>query len=93
MISFPLIALSGMAVGLIFVAAIVLFILLKVVKKLFAKVIIVGLNSLAGLIVLLALNIVFNASIPVNIFTLLVSGIFGLSGVGCLILLKFGGLI
>ncbi|MFH1789088.1 MAG: pro-sigmaK processing inhibitor BofA family protein [Candidatus Altiarchaeota archaeon] len=93
MISIPSIALTGIGVALIATAALILYIMLKIVKKLFAKIIIIALNSLAGIIVLLALNLVFDADMPLNVFTVLVSGVFGLSGIGCLVLLKIGGII
>jgi len=58
----------------------------RVVKKLF-------INSITGLVLLFILKYVFMMDIPINLATLLVTALFGLAGVGSLLILKLGGLI
>ncbi|GEM_PF-1679841 len=87
------ITLSLMGLILIVLAVTFLIIILKLSKKIFSKLILIMLNSVAGLIFLLALNVLFNAGIPINLFTIIITGLFGMAGIGSLILLKLGGII
>lgn len=93
MIGFIPVALSFTAVLMLFLAAVLFIVVWKIAKKVVAKLAVLLFNSLAGLIVLLTLNLLFDASIPVNPFTVGVTGLFGLAGIGTLILLKVGGII
>jgi pro-sigmaK processing inhibitor BofA len=86
-------ALAGLGVVLITLAVLVFILVWKIAKELFSKVIVLVLNSLAGLIILLTLNLLFKIDLPINAITLVVSGVFGLAGIGTLVLLKLGGMI
>lgn len=88
--------LMTMGVGLLVAACIsivLVVILLKVVKKVIVKIILILLNSIAGIILLLILVYIIGVQIPVNIYTLAITAIFGLAGIGTLLLLHFGGMV
>ena len=50
-------------------------------------------NSLVGILLLLILQYVFMIDIPINMFTLLVAALFGIPGVGTLLILHLGGML
>ncbi|MFC2154821.1 pro-sigmaK processing inhibitor BofA family protein [Candidatus Altiarchaeota archaeon] len=66
----------------------ILFLLLfwKVLKRII-------INSVVGIIALLLLHYVFKIQIPITIATLLVTGLFGLAGVGAMLILRIAGLM
>ncbi|MDD5148095.1 MAG: hypothetical protein PHH08_01375 [Candidatus ainarchaeum sp.] len=64
------------------------FIIIAIVLVLLIKQVIV--NSILGIIALLALQFVFNIQLP-WIPAIVVSAIFGLAGIGAMLLLKFFG--
>ncbi|HIE34121.1 MAG TPA: hypothetical protein EYP86_03155 [Candidatus Altiarchaeales archaeon] len=71
--------------GIILVVFFYLF--CRVVKKLF-------INSITGLVLLFILKYVFMIDIPIEQpAVLIVTALFGLAGVGSLLILKLGGLI
>jgi inhibitor of the pro-sigma K processing machinery len=85
---------SSVAAAAVILFAVVAFMVLwRVVKALLAKLLILFLNSLAGLILLFTLNLVFNVGVPVNVFTVVIAGVFGLPGVASLLILRIGGMI
>lgn len=63
-----------------------LFIFWKVVKKLLV-------NSITGLVLLFVLNFAFQVPIPINIQTIVVTALFGLAGVGSLLILYLGKML
>ena len=83
----------GTAVVVLVLAVIAFIIVWKVVGKLLGKLFFFALNSIGGLVILLALNLIFDARIPLNIFTVAIVGIFGLAGIASLLLLKIGGML
>lgn len=78
----------------IIVAAVVVVLLAKFILKIDSKKIL-GLivNAILGFVILWLINLTGLISIPLNIVTSLVVGIFGLPGVIVLILLVLGGII
>ncbi|RLI93091.1 MAG: hypothetical protein DRO95_00610 [Candidatus Altiarchaeales archaeon] len=50
-------------------------------------------NSITGLVLLFILKYVFMIDIPINLVTLAVTALFGLGGVGSLLILKIGNMI
>ena len=70
--------------GIILLALIYLF--WKMLKKLI-------INSVIGIVLLLILHYVFLIEIPLRVTTLAVAALFGLAGVGSLLILHVGGLI
>jgi len=69
------------------------YITFNIIKKVVIKIALFALNSLGGVICLLVLVYVFGLDIPVNLATLFVSMVFGLAGVGTLIILSVTGLV
>jgi pro-sigmaK processing inhibitor BofA len=51
------------------------------------------LNSLAGILILLFLKVYLGWGIPMNPATLLICGLFGLPGIGTVIILHIAGMI
>ena len=68
------------------ILAVLIYIFWKRIKKLL-------INSLVGVILLLVLQYVFMIDIPINMFTLLVAALFGIPGVGTLLILHLGGML
>jgi pro-sigmaK processing inhibitor BofA len=64
-----------------------------IVKKLAAKASTLILNSVAGVLILLFLNVFLGWGIPIKIATLVVCGLFGIPGVGTLVILYLDGMI
>ncbi len=73
-----------LAVGIILV--IFLYLFWHLIKKLI-------INSLVGLFFLFLLKYAFQVPIPMNLWTLAVTALFGLAGVGSLLLLYLGGML
>ncbi len=63
-----------------------LFIFWRVVKKLLV-------NSITGLVLLFVLNFAFQVPIPINVQTVVVTALFGLAGVGSLLILYLGKML
>lgn len=84
---------GGMLLAIAVIAVILAFIVLKVIKKVMVKLILLALNSIAGIMLFLVVVYMFGIDIPVNVFTLAITAIFGLAGIGTLIVLHFGGMI
>jgi len=59
------------------------------IKKVAAKAVIALGNSIAGLLILAFLNIYLGMSVPVNLATVIVCALFGLPGVGALVVLNY----
>ena len=74
--------------GLFSILILIIFLILfwKVIKKLVV-------NSVVGVFALLVLHYVFKIEIPIRMATLLVTALFGLAGVGAMLILKIGGLL
>jgi hypothetical protein len=73
---------------LIIVLTLLLFIYIfwKALKKLL-------LNSLVGIILILVLNLVFQMDIDLNLYIISAAALFGLPGVGTILILHLGGMI
>jgi len=81
-----------------YAAAAVVFLLLAallwgLLKKVAARAFTLLVNSVAGLLILGFLNAYLGWSIPVNLQTLLVCGLFGIPGVGALVVLHLTGMV
>ncbi|MBN2014525.1 MAG: pro-sigmaK processing inhibitor BofA family protein [Candidatus Altiarchaeota archaeon] len=63
-----------------------LYIFWKVLRK-------VVVNSLVGLFLLFVLKYAFGIPIPINYATIAVTALFGLAGVGSLLILSLGGML
>jgi hypothetical protein len=70
------------------VAIILLYILFKILKE----VIVLLANSIAGIIILFLLNIIFGLGIPINIFTLGIVALAGVVGLIVILVLHFLGI-
>ena len=68
------------------ILAVLIYLFWKRMKKLL-------INSLVGIILLLVLQYVFMIDIPINMFTILVAALFGIPGVGTLLILHLGGML
>ena len=69
------------------------FLVARVVKKLLVAAIMFVLNSLTGLVLLFVLVYGLGFSIPLNLYTILAAMLFGVAGIGALVLLSVGGVI
>lgn len=81
---FPATFLSSFFVILALVAFLMLF--WKAIKK-------VIINSVTGVFALLVLHYVFGVKIPLTLATLLITALFGLAGVGTMLILDIAGLL
>ena len=70
-------------------AFIALIIVLKLFKVSFKTIVKVAINAAVGIALIFLLNLIPNVAIPVNWWTALVSGIFGVPGVIVLLILNF----
>jgi len=68
------------------ILAVLIYIFWKRLKRLL-------INSLVGIILLLILQYVFMINIPINMFTIAVAALFGIPGVGTLLILHLGGML
>ena len=76
------------------IAALVVIAIAKFILHLsIGKVIGLAINALVGFVVLYVINLTGLVSVPLNIVTSLVAGVFGLPGVIVLIILAFMGII
>jgi pro-sigmaK processing inhibitor BofA len=64
-----------------------------VLKKILTKASTILLNSVAGVLILLFVNIYLGWKIPLNAATLLICGLFGLPGIGTLLILYYAKMI
>jgi hypothetical protein len=87
---YELVALVGIIVLAILAA---LIIIPKIIGKIIPKLFLIVINSIVGIVLLLIIVFVFNASIPLNAYTILVVLIFGLPGLAVLLILNYGGVI
>jgi hypothetical protein len=71
--------------------AAVLFVVFKMSSLILKLAVGVVVNSIAGLIAIFALNYIFQMGIPIGLATLLSTAIFGLPGVGTIVILKLFG--
>jgi pro-sigmaK processing inhibitor BofA len=62
-------------------------------KKALSKASMIALNSIAGILILLFLRTLVGWDIPINLATLVVCGLFGIPGVGALVVLHLGGML
>jgi len=98
MIDLPILDVSSaIGIALVFTAFIILlaavFVIAKIMKKLLTAAIMFLLNSLAGLILLFVLIHLLNFDIPLNIYTIAASMLFGIAGVATIALLSIGSVI
>ena len=77
--------------GLILLLIVVIF--WGTVKRIVSKAANLLINSIAGLLILLALNVLLGWKIPINLITLLVCGVFGIPGVSTLAILYYFDMI
>ena len=70
-------------------AFIALIVVLKLFKVSFRTIVKVAVNAAVGIALIFLLNLIPNVAIPVNWWTALVSGIFGVPGVLVLLVLNF----
>ncbi len=76
----------------VFAAAVaVIFIIFKVGKLFFKLVFGIVANSLLGIVIIFVANYVLNMNIPLTLQTMLPTAIFGIPGIGTIILLKLLG--
>ena len=69
-------------------AVVILYVLYKLLKHIIK----LAINSIAGIIILFLLNLIFGLGIPINIFTILIVALSGLGGVVLILILHFLGL-
>lgn len=65
----------------------------RLLRNMASKLLLFILNGMGGLILLLILVYVFGVGIPVKLATIAVVLIFGLPGLGCLLILHYGDII
>ena len=70
-------------------AFIALIVVLKLFKVSFKTIVKVAINAAVGIALIFLLNLIPNVAIPVNWWTALVSGFFGVPGVIVLLILNF----
>ncbi len=70
-------------------AFIVLIIVLKLFKVSFRTIVKIAVNAAVGIALIFLLNLIPNVAIPVNWWTALISGFFGVPGVIVLLILSF----
>lgn len=70
-------------------AFIALIIVLKLFKVSFRTIVKVAINAAVGIALIFLLNLIPNVAIPVNWWTALISGFFGVPGVIVLLILNF----
>ena len=70
-------------------AFIALIVVLKLFKVSFRTIVKVAINAAVGIALIFLLNLIPNVAIPVNWWTALISGFFGVPGVIVLLILSF----
>ncbi len=70
-------------------AFIALIVVLKLFKVSFKTIVKVAINAAVGIALIFLLNLIPNVAIPVNWWTALISGFFGVPGVIVLLILNF----
>lgn len=78
---------------LIALIGIVLFVIFKLGKGLMRILFGIIANSVLGLAAIFALNYFFNFQIPIHLYTLIPTALFGLPAVGTFVILKFFGVL
>jgi len=76
---------------LIVLIGVVLFVIFKLGKGIMKLLFGIVANSILGLIAIFALNYFFNIGIPIHLYTLIPTALFGLPAVGTFVILKFFG--
>lgn len=76
---------------LIALIALVIFIIFKIGKSILKLIFGIIANSILGIIAIFALNYFFNLGIPLKIYTLIATALFGLPAVGTFVILRFFG--
>ncbi|MDE1810808.1 MAG: pro-sigmaK processing inhibitor BofA family protein [Candidatus Micrarchaeota archaeon] len=84
----------GIAGEIILVAmiAVVLLIVFMLGRKILKVVFGIIANSILGLISIFVLNLVLNIAIPITVYTMVATAIFGLPAVGTLVILRLAGI-
>ncbi len=77
---------------LIALIAVVIFVIFKLGKGLMKLLFGIIANSILGLIAIFALNYFFSFQIPITLYTLIPTALFGLPAVGTFVILKFFGI-
>jgi hypothetical protein len=85
---------SGIAgeIILLFLIAVVLLVVFMLGKKILKVVFGVIANSILGLISIFVLNLVLGIGIPVTVYTMVATAIFGLPAVGTFVILRLAGI-
>lgn len=78
---------------LIALIAVVLFIVFTIGKTILKLIFGILANSILGLIAIFALNYFFNLGIPIHLYTLIPTALFGLPAVGTFVILRFFGML
>lgn len=78
---------------LIVLIAIVLFIIFKLGKSILKLIFGLVLNSILGIIAIFVMNYFFNMGIPIQLYTIIPTILFGLPAVGTFVILRFFGLL
>ncbi len=71
----------------------VVYIILKIGKRLLKWVFGIIINSILGFIAIFALNALFGLAIPFSLPVFIATALFGLPGVGTIVILKLAGLL
>ena len=75
-------------IGAVILAGVILYILYRLLKELVK----LAINSIAGIVLLFLLNLLFGLGIPINIFTIVIVALSGVGGVFLILILHFLGL-
>ncbi|MGI0100235.1 MAG: pro-sigmaK processing inhibitor BofA family protein [Candidatus Micrarchaeaceae archaeon] len=78
---------------LIALIAVVLFIIFKIGKTILKLILGIIINSVLGLAAIFILNYFFGLGIPVKLYTLIPTALFGLPAVGTFVILRFFGIL
>lgn len=78
---------------LIALIGVVLFIIFKLGKGLMKLLLGIVINSVLGIIAIFALNYFFNMGIPIQLYTMIPTALFGLPAVGTFVIFKFFGVL
>jgi|GEM_PF-1345918 hypothetical protein len=78
---------------LIAIIAIILYVIFTVGKGLFKLLFGIIANSVLGLLAIFVLNYFFNLQIPIKLYVLIPTALFGLPAVGTFVILRFFGVL
>jgi hypothetical protein len=82
----------GGEIVLIAIICATLLVIFLVIKQVMRSILAILLNSILGVGALVLLNSVMQMGIPVTVYTLIIALLFGLPGVGTLVILKLFGI-